>query len=74
MKDIIKVINNISKRKSANEEILSILKDYLEHHPEIRFVQALWNLNIMRVNDNYIIVDDFYEEPTDTLKRIKNAE
>lgn len=74
MKDIIKVVNNIFKRKSANEEILSILKDYLENHPEIRFVQALWNLNIMRVDDNYVIVDDFYEEPTDTLKRIKNAE
>ena len=80
MKNVIKVINNIGKRKTANEEILSILKEYLENHPEIRFVQALWNLNIIRIskekmfNDNYIIVDDFYEEPTDTLKRIKNAE
>ena len=80
MKDIIKVINNIGKRKTANEEILSILKEYLENHPEIRFVQALWNLSIIRVNkekmlnDNYIIIDDFYEEPIDTLKRIRQNE
>lgn len=63
-------------RKEENEKLLKILKDYLEANPDIRFIQALWNLRIIdrdpvwnpgEINPP---IDRFYEEPSETLKRI----
>lgn len=63
-------------RKEENEKLLKILKDYLEANPDIRFIQALWNLRIIdrdpvwnpgEINPP---IDRFYEEPGETLKRI----
>lgn len=63
-------------RKEDNEKLLKILKDYLEANPDIRFIQALWNLHIIdkdpiwnpgEINPP---IDRFYEEPSETLKRI----
>lgn len=65
-------------RKEENEKLLKILKDYLEANPDIRFIQALWNLHIidgrtmvLSPEANYTeVIDRFYEEPGETLKRI----
>lgn len=64
-------------RLKYNKKILEILEEYLVSNPEIRFIQALWNLKII---DNEIIegnghdiivpIDRFYEEPNETLDRI----
>lgn len=68
-------------RKEENEKLLKILKDYLEANPDIRFIQALWNLGIIdrQVIDasgfeTSFIVDRFYEEPDKTLERICQKE
>lgn len=64
-------------RKEGNEKLLQLLKDYLEANPDIRFIQALWNLKIIddkiiegNGHDIVVPVDRFYEEPSETLKRI----
>ena len=64
--------------------LLEILTSYCVANPDIRFGQALWNLGI--IQGEYIgstdvlaankgwstgrIIDPYYEEPWDTLKRI----
>lgn len=65
-------------RKEENEKLLKILKDYLEANPDIRFIQALWNLHIIDGRTMVLspeasyteVIDRFYEEPGETLKRI----
>lgn len=64
-------------RKEDNEKLLKILKDYLEANPDIRFIQALWNLNIIDKQtidacgfEYSFIIDRFSEEPNETLERI----
>ena len=64
-------------RKEKNEKILEILKNYLDSNPNVRFIQALWALKIIdpkvekRAGHEIIVpVDRFYEEPSETLKRI----
>lgn len=57
-------------RKEENEKLLKILKDYLEANPDIRFIQALWNLKLIDSKIGEGIIDRFYEEPSETLKRI----
>lgn len=57
-------------RKEENEKLLKILKDYLEANPDIRFIQALWNLKLIDSKIGEGIIDRFYEEPGETLKRI----
>jgi len=67
----------ISKRREANSEILQTLKLYLDNNPQIRFSQALVNLNIIEQEldkqGNLITKDPFYEEPIDVLNRIKKV-
>lgn len=53
-------------RKEANLELLRKLKHYFEMNPEIRFGQALLNLEVIKGDDSKI----FYEEPTDALNRM----
>ena len=52
-------------RQQDNIEILRYLIDEVEKHPELRFIQILWGLNIV---DNS---DRFYEESCITLNKIK---
>ena len=69
-------------RKEGNEKLLQLLKDYLEANPDIRFIQALWNLHIidgrtivLSPEASYTeIIDRFYEEPAETLKRMGYSE
>ena len=62
-------INNYKKsRYESNMELLSKLKKYLKDNPDIRFVQALFNLNYIKVDYNGQIIDTYNEEPSETLK------
>jgi hypothetical protein len=71
-------IGNIKKitevRKSYNERILKELKDYLERYPDIRFGQALINLNILEMTDDNEkpqIKDPFNDEPITIYNRMR---
>ena len=57
-------------RLNDNVEVLNILVDYLKQNPDIRFFQALYNVGIMDSKN----VDRFYEEPSETLSRMKKTE
>ena len=62
------------KRIQCNQEILRKLSEYLSKYPDMRFSQALLNLNI--VSDAYhhcdsYWADEFYIEPEEVLKRMK---
>lgn len=59
------------QRKVANLKILDIIKTEIENNDSLRFIQILWALHIIDSNKNGII-DRFYEEPQETLKRIKD--
>lgn len=56
-------------RQEANNKILNTLKMYLDKYPNIRFIQALWNLRLIDRDDSTYIVDRYFEEPEITLKR-----
>ena len=56
--------------------ILNELKYYLIANPDARFGQALVNMNVLKLdnqsnNEIPSYADPFYEEPEETLKRIK---
>lgn len=64
-------------RLESNRVILEKLKGFIESNPDIRFIQALWVLGIINSKSIYnkgyheqLIEDRFYEEPSETLKRI----
>lgn len=58
----------MSQRLHKNLELLRILESYLRTYPDMRFNQALSNLDMVR-NDK----DDFYTEPTELMKRVYQA-
>lgn len=64
-------------RKEGNERLLQLLKDYLEANPDIRFIQALWNLKIIDKEPSWNPgevnppIDRFYEESVRTLERVE---
>ena len=62
-------------RQECNLEIINRLRDYILSHPDIRFGQALVNLNILNIvydslGENPIVSDPYYEESVQTLKRM----
>ena len=59
----------ISKRQENNRKLIALISEYIDKHPEMRFIQALWALNIIDRDENGII-DRFSEESDKTLKRI----
>ena len=68
---------NVSERIKSNQKLLELLKETLCKNPELRFIQALWSLKIIdsKVEEGagheiIVPVDRFYEEPSETLKRI----
>ena len=64
MKNISEAIQiKIQQRQTANLEIISLLNNIVEKHPELRFCQILTILNLDK--------DKFYEESIDTLKELK---
>lgn len=58
-------------RQEANKKILEIVTSAVENNPDLRFIQILWKLGIIDSRDEKIL-DRFYEEPEETLKRICN--
>lgn len=57
----------MDKRQQANREIVKHVQSVIEEHPELRFHQILWHLNI---EDG---TDQFYEESTATLARLQGS-
>jgi len=55
-------------RLAYNLQVLRILEGYLMTYPDTRFSQALSNLDIVRSGQ-----DDFYTEPSETLRRVREA-
>lgn len=70
------VINNkIAMRQLANKQLLSILEQVVDNNPDLRLGQILFNYQFVKWEntDNGIkIHDPFYEEPVDTLNRVKS--
>ncbi len=69
----------MNQKQELNFKILEILQDYLTQNPDIRFGQALHNLNIAthrllddKENRPYNNIDIFYEEPEQTLLKMRN--
>ena len=61
----------VKMRKEYNEKILEVLTKYLEENPEIRFGQALINLNILQYKkDKYVVFDPFSDESVDIYQRM----
>ncbi len=67
------------KREDYNNLIQNVVELELKIFPELRYIQVLWNLDIIDyvngsqcfIDDKYCsIIDRYYEEPYDTVVRI----
>ena len=72
---------NTADRIKANQRLLDILKETLCKNSDLRFIQALWALKIIDSkaeegagHEIIVPVDRFYEEPSETLKRMGYGE
>lgn len=61
----------MNKRQENNLKILQKLFALIMEEPDLRFIQALWALRLIDRDYSLNIIDRFYEEPEDTLVRIK---
>ena len=62
----------VKMRKEYNEKILKVLTKYLEENQEIRFGQALINLNILQnEKDKHVVFDPFSDESVDIYQRMR---
>ena len=52
-------------RLEANRALLKLVSTVVEMYPDWRFQQVLWNMSIADGTHK------FYEEPVDTLKRVR---
>lgn len=65
----------IRNRQRDNRKIVVALNALVERYPDLRFGQILFNykfVNWSNTDDGVRICDPFYEEPADTLKRVKD--
>lgn len=60
-------------RYEANKKILEILSKYIENNTEQRFIQILWNLDLITIGNSGIIEDRYNEESEITLNKILNS-
>ena len=58
-------------RQQANFHIIAIIADYLAKNPDVRFQQALWNLDLIRRDSEGVFIDDYYAESIDTLLALR---
>jgi len=58
-------------RQQANLALLQHLTDMINNNPDIRFSQALVNLELVQYLGDHTWVDDYYLEPRDLLKRVE---
>ena len=62
----------MNDRLIANKQILKLLSEIIDMHPEWRFHQVLQNIDINMRNFNaFSLKDLFYEESTETLDRME---
>lgn len=74
MDDVIK--NKIAMRQLANKQLLSILEQVVDRNPDLRLGQILLNYKFVKwelTEEGIKIYDPFYEEPVDTLNRVKST-
>lgn len=64
--EILKGVELIEQRKIANLLILKGLENYFKENEQIRFIQGLWDLQLITDKDL------FYEEPMRTLERLSH--
>lgn len=65
----------IRNRQRDNRLLVELLSTMVEAYPDLRFGQILFNykfINWANTNDGVRICDPFYEEPYDTLMRVKS--
>lgn len=65
-------------RLEYNKLLLDILKEYFEQNPEIRFSQALSNLDYVKQSEsltslNPFWIDEYYLESKDLLTRVSEV-
>lgn len=68
--------NKISMRREANRQLLSILEQVVDRNPDLRLGQILLNYKFVKwefTEEGVKIHDPFYEEPVDTLNRVKST-
>lgn len=66
----------ITGRQTANLQILDMLKNYFLAYPDMRFGQALANLNVIEYDRSKLtpeVVDPFYDESVDILQRVSDT-
>lgn len=56
----------MENRLETNLKIYELLGDFILDHPDLRFNQILWILNIVNKEDR------FYETPEETLRKVKD--
>ena len=62
----------VKMRKEYNKKILEVLTKYIEENSEIRFGQALINLNILQnEKDKNVVFDPFSDESVDIYQRMR---
>lgn len=64
----------IRNRQRDNRRVVEYLSALVERYPDLRFGQILFNykfVNWSNTDDGVRICDPFYEEPADTLKRVR---
>lgn len=61
-------------RKVNNLMLLNYLEDLITRYPDLRFGQILFNYQFIKwytTKDGIQICDPFYEEPVETIKRVR---
>lgn len=58
-------------RQQYNLKILGKLKEYFITNPDIRFFQGLWNVGIIEVSNNRIIIDKYNLESETIFNDLK---
>lgn len=61
-------------RKEANIKLLEILTETINKHEDIRFSQALVNLDVVKYLGDNTWVNEYYLEPIDLLKRVEEKQ
>lgn len=58
-------------RHRVNLFLNEVVRLFLHSYPDLRYVQALFALGIIDQSHMGLVVDRFYEEPIDTLRRCR---
>lgn len=56
---------NHPERKASNEALITVIKEMIQLHPDLRFNQILINLGVYEPN-----TDPYHEESDVTLQRV----